>query len=134
MVKIKSVAPVVVAAAFATSMAVSGAGDASAETRRVCAPSGQCVTTNQYCYPDDGCGTRLYREVPRDEYCSQSVGCFTWHGKNYRYIGGPTPTPEQRLAAQKCAASLGVTWLGAIASGGVGITILGAGVGLWGCS
>lgn len=106
---------------------------AEAATRTVCAPN-RCVTTSQYCYPTSGCGSRLYREVPSTEYCSSSTGCFRWNGKNYRYIGGNTLTAAQRTAVQQCAAGLGVTWLGAIAGGPTGITILGVAVTLWGCS
>lgn len=64
--------------------------------------------------------------------CSPSVGCVTYKGKIYRYIGGPAMTSAQEAASQKCASSLGVTWLGAISSGPIGITILGVAVSLWG--
>lgn len=111
---------------------------AAATTKRVCAPSGKCVKvkTSQYCYPGKkGCGKAMYREARPGEYCSSSVGCVTYKGKNYFYTGGPKLTDAQKLSSQKCAASLGVTWLGAIAGGGpVGITILGVAVSLWGCA
>jgi hypothetical protein len=102
--------------------------------RRVCAPR-KCVTIPpaRYCSPDSGCGQRLYKSAPAGQYCSSSSGCFTYKGKNYFYTGYRA-TPAQHLAAQKCAAGLGVTWLGAIGGGPVGITILGVAASLWGCS
>lgn len=104
-----------------------------AATRKVCTPK-KCVTVaaSKYCYPDSGCGQRLYKDAGTG-YCSSSTGCFTYKGKNYRYTGY-SATPAQHLAAQKCAAGLGVTWLGAIAGGPAGITILGVAISLWGCS
>lgn len=127
----------VLAAVFVT---VGQATPASAATtKRVCAPSGKCVTVkkSQYCYPaKQGCGKTMYREARPGEYCSSSVGCVTYKGKNYFFTGGPKVTAAQQTQARKCAASLGVTWLGALGIGGgpVGVTVLGVAVTLWGCS
>lgn len=107
---------------------------AAAAPRRVCAPSGKCVTTNNYCYPGEGCGRFAYRAARAGEYCSSSVGCVTYRGKNYFYVGGPVMTPAQRTQALKCAASLAVSGLGFIGSGPGGVTILGVIVSIWGCS
>lgn len=101
---------------------------------RVCAPNGRCVSAAQTCYPGTSCARELFREVPAGQYCAPSVGCFPWKGKNYRYVGGPATTQAQRESAMKCASSLGVTWLGGVAGGPIGITILGVAVSLWGCS
>ncbi|MBC9729553.1 hypothetical protein [Streptomyces sp. TRM68367] len=111
----------------------------AASTKRVCAPSGKCVKVkkSQYCYPaKQGCGKTMYREARPGEYCSSSVGCVTYKGKNYFYTGGPKLTAKQKTQAQKCAASLGVSWLGALGIGGgpAGVTVLGVAVALWGCS
>ncbi len=111
----------------------------AASTKRVCAPSGKCVTVkkSEYCYPaKEGCGRQMYREARPGEYCSPSVGCVTYEGKNYFYTGGPKPTEAQKTLARKCGASLGVSWLGALGFGGgpVGVTVLGVAVALWGCS
>lgn len=101
---------------------------------RVCAPSGRCVSAVQTCNPGTSCARELFREVPTGQYCAPSVGCFPWKGKNYRYVGGPATTQAQRESAMKCASSLGVTWLGGVAGGPIGVTILGVAVSLWGRS
>lgn len=111
-----------------------GFSPAQAAPQRVCAPNNKCVSAPKVCKPDDGCGKNLYQEVPSTDYCSPSTGCFNWQGKNYRYIGGPALSPADQDKMQKCAASLGVTWLGAVAEGPIGITILGVAVSLWGCT
>ncbi|MDN3023210.1 hypothetical protein [Streptomyces sp. S.PB5] len=107
----------------------------AATTKRVCAPR-KCVKvkTSQYCYPSKGCGKAMYREARPGEYCSSSVGCVTYEGKNYFYVGGSKLTEAQKTQTRKCAASLGVTWLGALGSGPVGLTVLGVAVSLWGCT
>ncbi|WP_330317593.1 hypothetical protein [Streptomyces platensis] len=119
----------------AVMMAVALASPAEAASRKVCAPK-KCVKVpaSKYCYPGKGCGKRVYRDARPGEYCSSSVGCVSYKGKNYFYIGGPKLTDKQQLQVQKCASSLGVTWLGAAGTGPVGLTILGAAVSLWGCT
>ncbi|MFJ9638744.1 hypothetical protein [Streptomyces sp. NPDC101178] len=129
-----------VAGAVFTALAVlplsmATAPPAEAASKRVCAPSGKCVTTKKYCPPGSKCGKKVFREVPKTQYCSSSVGCFTYKGKNYRYIAGPSLTSKQQQQVWKCASSLGVTGLGAaVATGPVGVTILGVAVSLWGCT
>lgn len=101
---------------------------------RVCAPN-KCVTVPSQCLPTNGCGSSLYRPTNPGEYCAPSVGCVTFGGRNWIYIGGPAATPEQRLAATKCAASLGIAVLSGVSGGGpVGVAILGVGITVWGCT
>lgn len=122
------------AAPSAAQGVVSSEAALTAAPRRVCAPSGKCVTTNNYCFPGDGCGKHAYREARPGQYCSSSVGCVSYRGKNYFYVGGPSMTAAQRTQALKCMASLGVAGLGFIGTGPGGVTILGVVVSIWGCS
>lgn len=116
-------------------LSIGPAAPAHAASKRVCAPSKKCVTTKKYCPPGSKCGKRVFKEVPKTQYCSSSVGCFTYKGKNYRYTGGPSLTSKQQQQVWKCASSLGVTGLGAaVATGPVGVTILGVAISLWGCT
>ncbi|MDK1473747.1 hypothetical protein QNO07_09990 [Streptomyces sp. 549] len=107
----------------------------AAAMKKVCAPK-KCVKVkkSRICYPGDGCGKRAYRELPATTYCSSSVGCVSYKGKKYRFVGGTKMTPEQQTQAQKCAAGLGVAGLGFIGAGPTGVTILGVVVSAWGCS
>ncbi|NLU70158.1 hypothetical protein [Streptomyces sp. HNM0574] len=107
----------------------------AATTKKVCAPK-KCVKVkkSKVCYPGDGCGKRAYKPWPAGSYCSPSVGCVSYKGKNYRFVGGPKMTPKQQDQARKCAASLGVSGLGFIGTGPLGVTILGVVVSVWGCS
>ncbi|MGW8378492.1 hypothetical protein [Streptomyces sp. ODS28] len=126
----------VLALLFAAFLVAAQAGPAeAAATKKVCAPK-KCVKVkkSKYCYPGDGCGKRAYKRLPDTEYCSPSVGCVSYKGKNYRFVGGPKMTPKQQDQARKCAAGLGVAGLGFIGTGPTGITVLGAVVSAWGCS
>lgn len=98
---------------------------------RVCSAK-KCVAVpkSKICTVGSGCGKAIYKEYKG--YCSSSVGCFTYKGKNYVYTGFK-PTAAQLSQARKCAAGIGVTWLGAIAGGPIGVTILGVPVALWSC-
>ncbi|MGP5389809.1 hypothetical protein [Glutamicibacter arilaitensis] len=98
---------------------------------RVCSAK-KCVSVpkSKVCTVGSGCGKAIYKEYKG--YCSSSVGCFTYKGKNYVYTGFK-PSAAQLSQARKCAAGIGVTWLGAIAGGPIGITILGVPVALWSC-
>jgi hypothetical protein len=121
---------------LATFLAVAQTSPAqAAATKKVCAPK-KCVKVkkSRYCYPGDKCGKRVYRKLRNGEYCSPSVGCVTYKGQDYKYIGGPKMTAKQRSQARKCAASLGVSGLGFIGAGPTGVTILGVVVSAWGCS
>jgi hypothetical protein len=101
---------------------------------RVCAPNGHCVVTTRYCPPGSACGAQTYRLAGTYEYCSSSVGCVYWKGRNYFYLSGPKPTAAQQLKIQQCAAGLGFTWLTTVAGGPVGFTIAGVALGIWGCA
>lgn len=128
-----SAAPQAVApqTAFATAPTVAVSPMA---TTRVCSPSGKCVNASRVCNPGQ-CGQQsVYREWPKGQYCSASVGCFTYKGVNYSYTGAPRPTPEQQAKITQCAANLGFVWVTAIAGGPVGFTIGGVGLALWGCA
>lgn len=46
---------------------------------------------------------------------------------------GFKPTAAQRNQARKCAAGIGVTWLGTIAGGPVGVKVSEVPVALWSC-
>ena len=98
---------------------------------KVCAPK-KCVNVprTKICTVDSGCGKKIYKEYKG--YCSSSVGCFAYKGKNYVYTKFK-PTAAQISQGRKCAASIGVTWLSAIAGGPLGPTIIGVPVALWGC-
>lgn len=98
---------------------------------KVCAPK-KCKTVPKakVCTVGSGCGKAIYKEYKG--YCSPTVGCFSYKGKNYIYTGFK-PTAAQLSQARKCAAGIGVTWLGAIAGGPIGVTILGVPVALWSC-
>lgn len=116
---------------------VSGIGaDAAsaAQTEKVCTPK-KCVTVNanDVCKPGT-CDKKLYAEVPAGEYCSPSNGCFTYHGKNWRYVGGPVATPAEQSQARQCMANLGLTVLSGAAGGPAGLTIAGVALSVWGCT
>jgi len=98
---------------------------------KVCSPK-KCVTVpkTKVCTVGSGCGKAIYKEYKG--YCSATIGCFTYKGKNYVYTGFK-PTAAQLSQARKCAAGIGVTWLGAIAGGPIGVTVLGVPVALWSC-
>lgn len=121
-------------------MNVAGAAEAEAAvaTTKICAPK-KCITvpSSKVCTPAKGC-KQAYREVPRSQWCSSSWGCFTYKGRNYVFVGGKKPTAAQLAATQKCLASLGVTYLGAISTApstfGGSLVALGVVVSLWGCS
>lgn len=100
---------------------------------RVCAPNGKCVTTSNYCTIASGCSKALYKPWPVGQYCSSSVGCFTYGGKNYSYIGGPVATAEQRAKAAQCAVGIGFAAATAGAGGPAGVTVAGVALTLWGC-
>ncbi len=109
------------------------AAPAEAATTRVCSPSGKCVNATIYCPPGSSCGSAIYRKANPGEYCSSSVGCFTWNGTNYFAIGA-RPTGAQDIATKKCVSSLGYVWLTAIAGTPWGWTVGGVLIAVWGCS
>lgn len=125
---------------LALGLSVGGPASAShaVPMTKVCAPK-KCITvpSSKVCTPAKGCKS-AYREWPVGQYCAPSVGCFTYKGKNYSYVGGPKATAAEKLATQKCLASLGVTYLGAISTApstfGTSLVVLGVAVSLWGCS
>lgn len=100
---------------------------------RVCAPNGKCVTTSNYCTIASGCSKALYKAWPVGQYCSPSVGCFTYGGKKYSYIGGPVATAEQQVKAAQCAVGLGFAAVTAGAGGPAGVTVAGVALTVWGC-
>lgn len=111
---------------------IASAPEAQAATQ-VCSPSGKCVSTTRYCPPGSSCGSAVYRKAKPGEYCSSSVGCFTWNGTNY-FATGARPTGAEDIATKKCVASLGYVWLTAIAGTPWGWTVGGVLISLWGCS
>ncbi|MGW5125982.1 hypothetical protein ACWEQ7_18345 [Streptomyces sp. NPDC004069] len=116
-------------------MTLGMASPASAATKKVCAPK-KCVavdTSNRkkYCNPGSGCGKNWYREY--SGYCSSSVGCVSYNGKNYLFVGGPNLTNQQKRAAASCAAALGWCVFTAASSGGTLIFLGGVAITAWGC-
>lgn len=109
-----------------------GSAQATASIR-VCAPNGKCVYTSNYCTIASGCSKALYKEWPAGVYCSSSVGCFTYGGKNYSYIGGPVATADQRVKAAQCAVGIGFAAVTAGAGGPAGVTVAGVALSIWGC-
>ncbi|MFI7341786.1 hypothetical protein ACIBUY_28065 [Streptomyces sp. NPDC050085] len=121
-------------ALFAMTLALSTPAEAA--TKKVCAPK-KCVkvdTNNKkkYCNPGSGCGKKLYRQ--HSGYCSSSMGCVSYKGKNYVYVGGPALTSKQRQQVAKCAVGLGWTVFSSASTAGTAMFVGGVAVAAWGCT
>lgn len=118
-----------------------------ADAFRVCVRRGVCRWVQQirrfgrpvhtryrpgYCPRESWCGKRAF--VPwTGGYCTASVGCMTWRGRNYRVNIRPRPDPARQRAALRCVLGLGLSLATFVTRGPSRLGVAGLGLTTWGC-
>lgn len=86
-----------------------------------------------YCPPTYWCGKRAF--VPwTGGYCSASVGCMSWRGRNYKVNIYPRADPARERAALRCLLGLGLSVATLVTRGPSRLGVAGLGLTAWGCS